>query len=217
MDTITRWGVLDRINHWLVFLGVVLAIATGLPIFAPSVFGFLNPLLGSRTGLNALVGPHLGGAFLLIAAAALHIIHAATKRKTSMIPTRKDIDDLMAISKHWFNSAKQYPQLGFHHPGEMAIYWGAAVLGIVLLGSSGLVLWFPDSFVGLQTLALIIHDVGFALVTVLIIGHFLLAVAPRNWPLLKAMFLTGSVPIAWAEKHHPQWVKEALITVKARR
>ena len=206
---IERWGIVDRVNHWLLLVGVLLGVTTGLPLYIPEIFGFINRLLPPIALVNSTTGPHLGGAVLLIAAAILHSVHACVKRQTAMLPTRKDVSDFVAIAKHWFNPSKKYPLLGFHHPGEKAVYWGGAVMGLVLLGISGMVLWFSDTFPGYQTGALVLHDLGFGMVSVLVLGHFLLGMTRKNWPSLKAVFITGNVPLSWAKPRHPLWIAEA--------
>ncbi len=207
-ETIKRWGAIDRFNHWLLFIGVLLAVITGLPLFFPDIFGLLNQLLPSRGVVNSIIGPHLGGAVLIMAAAVLHVVHGVVKRRTAMLPTRQDVSDFMAITLHWFNPSKKYPSLGFHHPGEKAVYWGGAIAGLLLLGVSGIALWFRDIFPAYQTGALVLHDLGFGLVSVMVVGHFLQGVTRRNWLVVKAMFVTGKVPASWARHHHPLWVKE---------
>lgn len=207
--TIERWGVVDRVNHWLLLVGVLLGVITGLPLYIPEIFGFINRLLPPIALVNSTTGPHLGGAVLLIAAAILHSVHAGVNRQTSMLPTKKDVSDFVAIAKHWFNPSKKYPLLGFHHPGEKAVYWGGAVMGLTLLGISGMVLWFSDTFPAYQTAALVLHDLGFGMVSVLVLGHFLLGMTRKNWPSLKAVFTTGTVPLSWAKLRHPLWTAEA--------
>ncbi len=209
LETIERWGVVDRINHWLLFAGVLLGVITGLPLFFPEIFGFVNRLLPPIAVINSTTGPHLGGAVLLIAAATLHSVHGLVKRRTAVFPNRKDVTDFMAITRHWFDPSKKYPLLGFHHPGEKAVYWGGAVFGLLLLGMSGMVLWFTNVFPGYQTGALIVHDLGFGIVSVLVLGHFLQGITRKNWPSLKAMFITGTVPLSWAKPRHPLWTAEA--------
>jgi formate dehydrogenase gamma subunit len=207
-ETIQRWGIVDRVNHWLLFAGVLLALFTGFPLYFPEIFGFMNQLMPPVDVTNSITGPHLGGAVLLIAAAMLHFVHALVKRRTAMLPTRKDMTDFIAIARHWFDDSKEYPSLGFHHPGEKAVYWGGAVVGLTLLGVSGMMLWFSDEFPTYQTLALILHDLGFGMTSVLVLGHFLLGMTRRNWPVLRAMFTTGAVPISWVKPRHSSWTEE---------
>jgi cytochrome b subunit of formate dehydrogenase len=207
-QTIKRWGVVDRVTHWLLFAGVLLAVITGLPLFSPEIFGFANQLLPSRAVTNSITGPHLGGAILLIAAALLHFAHALVKKRTAILPTRRDFSDFIAIIRHWFDASKEYPPLGFHHPGEKTVYWGGAVIGLALLGTSGIMLWLTDMCPSCQTLALVLHDIGFGMTSVLVLGHFLLGLTRRNWPVLRAMFITGVVPISWIKPRHSLWIEE---------
>lgn len=208
MAMIQKWGAVDRLTHWLLIIGITTAIVTGLPLFDVATFGFLLPLWQIRLPFNLTV--NLVAAILIMAAALIHVTYrAASRRSTEIMFGSNDFKDFSTITKHWFGLTKDYPRLGFHHPGQKAVYWLAPVLGIIVGGASGLILWFPEIAETWFTAAILLHDIAFVLIVVLIAGHFVLAVTPTNWPVLKAMLVTGKVPVSWAKRHHPGWTEKA--------
>jgi formate dehydrogenase subunit gamma len=213
MTMIQKWGAVNRLSHWLLTIGVTVTIITGLPLFAPSIFGFLAPLRQVVLPLGFLdLTIHFVAALLIMVAALIHVLHRLVSSKsTSVWFGWKDLREFGTIAKHWFGATKNYPRLGYHHPGQKAVYWLAAIIGIILTGVSGLILKFPGVIMAESwtTVALLIHDVGFVLMSVIIVGHFILSVSRRNWPVLKAMMISGKVSVSWAKKHHPVWAEEA--------
>jgi len=203
-ETVQRWSLLDRVAHWLLMVSVVILILTGLPLFHPEWFGFLGRLF-TGTGRALL---HRVSAVLLAAAATTHLCYRTRNPKTEVVITAKDIKDMVAITLHWFGLRKEYPEIGFHHPGEKFVYWGAAVFGTLASGVSGLLLWFPEILRGSHMWASLIHDIGFGVILILVAGHFMLAINHANWPVLRAMLFTGRVTRTWARHHHPAWVRD---------
>ncbi|NIN51902.1 MAG: hypothetical protein GTN80_06260 [Nitrososphaeria archaeon] len=203
-EKIERWKIADRVAHALLMLGVLLAILTGLILFDSDLFQFLGLLFVGST--RSLI--HRVAAIILGASAIIHLSSRALNRKTEVLPTRKDIRDFFTIGLHWFGLTKEYPEIGFHHPGEKFLYWGAAFTGLLLTGISGILLWFPTIAPDLYGLALCVHDIGFGVICIAIAGHLMLSINPMNRPVLKAMFTNGLVSKTWAAKHHPAWWKE---------
>ena len=202
---IRRWGAIDRLTHWLLMIGVTIEIVSGLPLFSANWFGFLVFLWHNRLLGYPL---HIFAAVALMGAVGIHIGYRLIKRERSeMWLTQKDLKDLTIIGKHWFGITKEYPELGFHHPGEKFVYWFAAVLGLLSSGLSGLLMWLGPAS-GLFSLALLVHDMGFVLMTALIAGHFLFSITPGNADVLRAMLVTGNCRLSWAQKHHPLWARK---------
>jgi cytochrome b subunit of formate dehydrogenase len=212
LDSIEKWGVVDRVTHVFLVVGVSLNILTGLPLFDKEVFGFLLPLWQIEFPFGLRL--HILAAALLVVALALHLSYRLLIHKPSEIRlTMSDIKDFLLITKHWFGLSKDYPRLGCHHPGQKMVYWGAAVLGLVVVGTSGIILAGETS--PLTTGALLLHDLAFILITAIVAGHFVLAITPSNWPVLRAMFTDGMVPLGWAMHHHPLWAEKVARLEKA--
>lgn len=202
-EEVERWGAIDRMTHLLLMSGVLLATVTGVALFDNEAFQFLNVALGEMRGLLHRVAVVFIGAAIVI-----HLSSRALNRETTVRPTLKDVKDLITIGLHWFGVKKDYPEIGFHHPGEKLVYWGASFTGLILSGASGILLLFPEIAPDLYFQALLAHDVAFVMILIIISGHFMMSVNPAHWPVLKAMFINGKVSKDWAVRHHPGWARE---------
>lgn len=202
---VLRWTKLARTTHFLFFLGVLTGVLTGLPVLDGRLFRFLYDLVGGELGREFLhyyfITIVLGIAAPLVVARG---IEAYKRREESWWPGWKDIRISLVIVARWFKLTKRKPEIGFHHPLEKFLLLSTHI-GLLLLGLSGI----PMALLGVgyeyRALLLLIHDIGFLLVIIPIIGHFMLAINPVNWEALKAMFTSGYVSAKWAKKHHPAW------------
>ncbi|MHC4941646.1 MAG: cytochrome c3 family protein [Planctomycetota bacterium] len=119
---------------------------------------------------------------------------------TTMLPTLRDLTDLKATWK-WFLGKGEYPSYGRWTYWEkfdyFAVFWGVAIIG-----STGLMLWFPVLFTYVFpgwfiNVATIIHSdeallaVGFIFTVHFFNTHF----RPGKFPMDTVMF-TGSMPLA---------------------
>ncbi len=199
------------------------ALLTGIPLFEASIFGELNRIYDSLPPLIATNDPaliliftssfgrqlHRIASLLLLSAIVIHVANRTVRRRPTEIPlTPKDQRDLIGAVMHWMGRRKSYPEMGFHHPAEKMVYWGAGVAGLLMNGVAGLILWFPWLVPPIfHSYALLVKDAGFLLMSVLLVGHVAFALNPTNWPVLKAMLVKGNVAGHWARSHHLGWYR----------
>ncbi len=205
-EHVLRWPKLARITHWLFFIGVTIAILTGLPVLDGSSFRFLYVLTGGETGRTIL---HYYATIVLLGVAApLAVLRAIQSYRSryegGWWPGWSDVRDSIRIALRWLGLRKEYPTIGFRHPLEKFLVVSVHA-GLILLGASGIPIVLFNVGYEYRALLLAVHDIGFLLVIIPLIGHFMLAINPVNWPTLKAMFTNGKVPVSWAKKHHPGW------------
>jgi cytochrome b subunit of formate dehydrogenase len=201
---VLRWTPLARITHWLLFLGVTVAIITGLPVLDGRL-RFLYTLVGGETGRTILhyyfTTVVLGIAVPLVIARG---IEAYRRGEESWWPGWADIRKGLVIAARWLKLTDKYPEIGFHHPMEKLLLISVH-MGLLLLGISGIPMAILNIGPEYRALLLLIHDIGFLMVAVPIVGHFMLAINPVNWETLRAMFTHGKVSVEWAKHHHPGW------------
>lgn len=222
---LVRFRPITQVAHFFLFLGMTLCFLTGLALFFKigehQLFAGWGKALGLPTNpptrqliswLHDIIGPLLmlvGVVIALAASVRPHTIKLA-------LPTREDLRILSGIIKHRLGMARERPKVGFYHPLQKLWIW-TVVVGLILVGSSGLLLviekWFAVKLMSdyVRGLMSLLHLVGaFMFFTALPI-HFLMAVAPINWPVLKSQFLfRGKVPLHWWKYHHPAYVEEIL-------
>jgi len=219
---VTRWGKLDRITHVLVLCGVVLGIASGLPVYRNTLpifdgvsFAWMTNLLlgeGARRILHRYIVTFLVG----LAVVLLGLDFSLRNKRTHIRLTLRDIKDFVAYYRNLFFHAPE-PKLGFHVPGEKIFFW-VAVVCLPLLGSTGLLMWTRTGWLPYYVLSLL-HEAAFLLLSFFVVVHFLLTILLRKeWPVLKAMFTYGRVERRWVEEHHPlAFQEEQPIKVTTRR
>ena len=182
----TRFVPFERFLHFLVVSSFLLLVITGMPLkfyytgWAKALFGIIGGAETARTlhRFGALVtflyfGLHLAS---LIARAwkgrsklrdpetgKVHVTRLWTILfgPDSMIPTWQDWKDFVAHNK-WFFGKGERPQFDRWTYWEKFDYF-AVFWGVLIIGSSGLVMWFPEWFTRflpgwIINIALIIHS-----------------------------------------------------------
>ena len=181
----TRFVPFERFLHFLVVTSFLLLVITGMPLkfyytdWARVLFGFIGGVETARTlhhfgavitflyfGLHvaSLIGKSWKNRKSLIAADGkfhfkqfINVIFGPD----SMVPSVKDWTDFVAHNK-WFFGKGEKPQFDRWTYWEkfdyFAVFWGVAIIG-----SSGLILWFPVFFTKLLpgwviNIAMIIHS-----------------------------------------------------------
>jgi len=185
-EQFVRFQPFERFLHILVVTSFLLLTITGMPLkfyyadWAKMIFGWFGGADVART-LH-----HLGAVItflyfaLHISDTAVHLwkrrgflndpatgkfqvsrIFTAMAHPDSMIPTKQDLDDLVAHNK-WFFGKGPKPQFErwtyFEKFDYLAVFWGVFAIGV-----SGLIMWFPVFFSHflpgwMINVALIIHS-----------------------------------------------------------
>lgn len=207
---IRRFTALNRINHALVAITFFGLTATGIPLlFADKAWA--KYLAGVVGGVEAAGLWHRVFAVLLIANLTLHFVglgRAFAKRTgrwhrwffgpNSLVPRWKDVTDCIGMFR-WFFGFGPKPRFDRWTYWEKFDYW-AEVFGSLIIGGSGLLLWFPE------TASLLVPGWAFNVATIvhgyealLAIGfiftiHFFNAhIRPGTFPVDEVIF-TGSLP-----------------------
>ncbi len=203
-----RFSAFHRFNHYLVmtsFFGLVL---TGLPLkFKDSYF--------SQQLMNAIGGVEAAG-FIHRTSAVLNILYfvleagymawyvAARKgpifSDDSIVPGKKDWQDMKGMFR-WFFGRGPKPALNRFTYWEKFDYW-ALFAGTVLIGGSGLMMWFPEATTRILpgvtlNVALVIHSNEAFLATgvIFIFVHFFSAHGrPESFPADQVIF-SGYLPV----------------------
>ncbi|MGE5144715.1 MAG: cytochrome C, partial [Acidobacteriota bacterium] len=126
---------------------------------------------------------------------------------TSMVPQGKDVRDVFQMFK-WFFGLAPRPRFDRYSYMEKFDYWGV-FWGVAIIGSSGLLLWFPAFFAKFLTgwvfnVATIIHSDEALLATAFIftIHFFNVHLRPEKFPIDTVIF-TGRATTEYMEEEHP--------------
>jgi cytochrome b subunit of formate dehydrogenase len=217
---IRRFTTLNRINHALVAITFFGLTATGIPLFFANK-AWARPLADLWGGVEAAGIWHRFFAILLIANFILHFaaMARAFRRRTvtrrewlfgpnSLIPRWKDVTDVFGMFR-WFVGLGPRPRFDRWTYWEKFDYW-AEVFGSMIIGGSGLLLWFPEyASLILPGWAFNIAAVVHGFEALLAIGfiftiHFFNAhLRPGTFPVDEVIF-TGSLSEEELKHHRPE-------------
>lgn len=220
---IMRFRPIIQVGHIFLLIGMVFCFFTGLAMFfkfgETTIFaGNIGKWLGlpaETTGRQLISWLHdwIGPILMLIG--IVIVVGARGIRGESIreaMVTGRDLRDLWLVFMAHLGRAKK-PKYDFYNPLQK-LWILAVVIGLTLLGISGIFLtlekWFTIQILGdnLRMLISLLHIIGaFIFFTALPI-HFLMAVLPLNWPILKSQLLfRGYVELEWWRAHHPAYVE----------
>lgn len=196
-----------RVNHWVLVLSVMTLTATGMTamfsgsVWATRIAQFLGgPEQAAVLHRVAAIGFILavGGHFLVV----LYKLLIQRKRPfawfgpDSLLPRKKDGTDLVMMFQ-WFFGKGPMPAFDRWTYWEKFDYW-AVGWGLVVIGSSGIILWFPTFFARFLpgwafNVATIAHgmEAFLAVVTLFSIHFFNNHFRPGKFPLDIVMFVGG--------------------------
>lgn len=212
-----RFKLYHRILHGIIitsFLGLVL---TGMPMKFSHTWwaSFLARLFG---GFEAMGFLHRFFALLTFLYFGLHLSYAAryiiSHREfrvfgpDSMIPRLKDLQDFIVQIK-WFIGKGPRPRFDRWTYWEKFDYW-AVFWGISIIGTSGLVLWFPEFFAAalpgwVFNVATVVHSDEALLASgfIFTIHFFHTHLRPGKFPMDDVIF-TGRISLEEMKEERPE-------------
>jgi cytochrome b subunit of formate dehydrogenase len=213
---IVRFTAADRIQHGVLLVCFLGLAATGLPLLFSQAF-WARPLALLFGGFVWAGLVHRAFAIVLIVLFVTHVVRLAMRvlhgersilwGPTSLVPQPYDAVDLY---RHvlWFFRRGPKPAFGRFTYWEKFDYW-AVFWGMLIIGGSGLPLWFPTFFARFLpgwvfNLALFVHGeeallaVGF----IVTIHFFNSHMRPQKFPMDMVMF-TGVVEESEYRRERP--------------
>jgi cytochrome b subunit of formate dehydrogenase len=212
-----RFTAFHRWTHAAVIVSFLLLVVTGLPLrFSEAIWArSLIDLLGGVESAGLL---HRIGAVITFAYFSAHLgwlaIHFAQSPNPrsmlwgpdSLVPQPRDVADLVAQIRWYFGKGPK-PRFGRWSYMEkfdyFAVFWGVAIIG-----SSGLVLWFPEWFGRFLpgwafNVATIVHadEALLAAGFIFTVHFFHVHFRPDKFPLDEVIF-TGRATMAYMEEEH---------------
>lgn len=213
-----RFTPLQRTLHALVIVSFILLVLTGLPLrfaYAP----WAKVLVRFMGGLQAAGLIHricalitFGYFFTHVGSLVYRVLRGTSWKKIlwgpdSMTPQPKDLRDLIGMFK-WFLGRGPRPQFDRFSYMEkfdyLGVFWGVAIIG-----SSGLLLWFPEFFARFLpgwvfNVATIIHgdEALLAMSFIFTIHFFNVHLRPEKFPIDLVIF-TGRATSDYMKEEHP--------------
>ena len=195
---IPRFDATERVVHWAAALAFLYVALTGLALWSHKLY-WLAAVFGGGPTVRAM---HPWGGVVFALMMALMFRRWAA-------PMRLDADDRL-----WLRKAHKYathngaglPETGRFNGGQKMLFWLQSIAAILLL-SSGVVLWFPETMPrALRLAAVLIHPLAAIAAIGGIIVHIYMGTAAV--PGAFRGMIQGWVRPGWAASHHPKWYRE---------
>jgi formate dehydrogenase subunit gamma len=199
-NAVSRYTTGARINHWITATSLILLALSGLSLFHPSLF-FLTNLFGGGQ-MTRTIHPWIGVVL------AISFLGLFFRFFSLNLWKPEDTVWMKNLGKVINDQAESLPELGKYNAGQKLVFWGQAIL-ILLLFCSGLVLWdvyFEDyTSIDQKRLAAVVHALCAIGAILIWIAHVYAVIWVRGT--LRAM-TRGSVTRGWSWKHHRKWFRQ---------
>lgn len=224
-------GFGTRIAHTLNLVLYTLLVLTGVALLSIETFAWLiypmgvplAPLLGLDVGTGAItagaevaraihrfLGPIWG---ILLVVYGIYMVASRRVRVFDPLrkPLRQQIREAAALASHYALGRpmpKDVEESLDRHNVLVAYLTVVLVAAFVLAGASGAAMVYLPMSQDQYRLMLLLHDLGFYLSVLFTLFHIFAVTHPANLPLLRAMFSGGTVPLEWARRHMPLYLRK---------
>ncbi len=206
---VQRFGGMERILHFFMALSFLLLAGTGLPLkyaHSPMATWVVHNIIGfEQAALLHRIAAFTMGLVFFVHIAKL-IYKALIKREkglfsgaNSLVPNWQDFKDFFNHMAYFIGINKKEPAWGRWTYWEKFDYF-AVFWGMLIIGSSGLTLWFPEAFSSIFpgwviNAAHIIHSEEALLATgfIFVVHFFNTHLRPGAFPMDEVIF-TGRIP-----------------------
>ena len=216
-----RMTLNERLQHGALTLSFVLLVVTGFMLRYPDawwVAGIRN-LSDHVFELRSLV--HRIAATVLVASGLYHVYYVSCTSRgrkfiLDLMPAAQDARDAMGIMKYNLGLSPRKPRLGRFSYVEKSEYW-ALVWGTLVMGITGAMMWFDNTFIGLFTklgydVARTIHfyEAWLATLAILVWHFYFVIFNPDAYP-MNMSWLKGTLTESEMEEDHPLELEEAAL------
>ncbi len=195
-EMVRKSSIGEIINHWILAVSCILLIITG--------YGFLfqlKPIGSAFGGFNAMKTVHnwMGLVFTasLLASMANYLKESLT--------FDKDDWDWIRVGGGYLSHKVKVPPMGKYNPGQKLYYLAILVAGIAI-AVSGLSIWLVRDVRTLTIITHLVHNLAFSFFIVAVPVHAYLGTLAN--PGTFRIMVYGTVPLEFAKKKYPKWMKE---------
>ncbi len=208
-----RMTLNERIQHALMFTSFIILAVTGFMLKFPDAWWVVPIRQMSvkffvvRSFLHRLAGA------VMIAISLYHLLYILITRRgrrfvCDMSPKVKDAQDLWTNFRYLTSLSKSKPRFDRFGYIEKAEYW-ALVWGVIIMGATGVVMWFNNYFISLFTklgwdISRTIHFYEACLATLaIVVWHFYFVILNPNVYPMSTTWFTGKISEQEMAEEHP--------------
>jgi formate dehydrogenase subunit gamma len=195
---IQKTTAFERFVHLLMAVSGIVLLLTGLGFLYPQELGWLNTLFG---GQSIALDIHNWGGIVF----AVSIVLSLGTLLSESLKWSKEDSEWIGMLGGYMSKDKQPPPQGKLNAGQKILALAVVAFGI-LISVSGFMMWWSAGAKGTMNLGLLLHSISFVVFAIIMPIHIYMATAAN--PGTFRIMTRGDVPLYWAKKKHPKWVKE---------
>ncbi len=211
---VRRMDADEVVQHTVLALAFTVLVVTGFALRYYDAW-WSTLVFGREGGYTTRGIIHRSAGVLLLLGGLWHLIFLVTKRGRcfvrDMLPGKLDVIQFFQMMKYNLGKSAQHPHFGRFSYVEKAEYW-ALVWGTVVMGITGLFLWFDNYAVkffpkGLLDVLLVIHyyEAWLAFLAILIWHMYATVFNPKVYP-MNPSWINGMMPERQLKSEHPlEW------------
>lgn len=213
-----RMSLSERIQHGTLLLSFITLVFTGFALRFPEAWWVaalrsVSPMMFEIRGIA-----HRVAAVIMVAAGLYHVYYIlfvprGKRLIRDLMPTWKDVTDAIGVVQYNLGLSPTKPLLGRFSYVEKSEYW-ALVWGTIVMGATGVILWFDNTFLGILTklwwdVARTIHyyEAWLAALAILVWHFYFVIFNPDIYPINLA-FWKGTLTEEEMEDEHPLELEE---------
>ena len=215
-----RMSLNERIQHATLALSFITLVITGFMLKFPDAW-WVVPIREWNERVFSVRGlVHRVAGVVLIGVSIYHLYYiffvARGKQLIrDLMPKLLDVREFWGTAKHYLRLSDSRPKFGRFAYIEKAEYW-ALIWGVIVMGGTGIVLWFNNYFIGKFTLlgwdiAQSIHyyEAWLATLAILVWHLYFVIFNPSVYPLNTAC-ITGTLTEEEMAEEHPRELEQIL-------
>ena len=213
-----RMSLNERIQHAILAISFITLVITGFMLKFPDAW-WVAPIRRWSEWVFSIRGlVHRIAGVVMIAISIYHLYYVIAvprgrKLIRDLIPKVPDAREFWGMFKYYSRISRQKPQFGRFSYIEKAEYW-ALIWGVIVMGGTGIILWFNNYFMGLLTLlgwnvAATIHyyEAWLATLAILVWHFYFVIFNPSVYPLNTAC-IRGTLTEEEMAEEHPRELEE---------
>lgn len=190
----------ERIVHWMMAVSCIVLLLTGFGFLYQQELGWLNTIFGGQH--LARLFHNWGGVIFTISVILSLPIWLPEASKF----TKEDNEWLGMLGGYLSKDKdKKVPPQGKLNAGQKLVVWVVEFFGILII-ISGFLLWLVDGSKTMIMWGHFLHNVSFFVFALFVPVHIYLGSVAN--PGTFRIMTRGDIPLYWAKKKHPSWVKE---------
>ncbi len=208
-----RMTVNERLQHGLLAFTFIVLVVTGFMLRFPEAWWVRGIRHLSARTFQYRSTVHRVAAVLMVATSLFHIGYVAlTVRGRRLVRDlwlrKKDLTDVWDTLRYNLGASAKKPRYDRFSYIEKAEYW-ALVWGTIVMGVTGTIMWFDNTFIGLLTklgydVSRVIHfyEAWLATLAILVWHFYFVIFNPEAYPMNMA-WITGRLSEKEMEEEHP--------------